>query len=579
MTAGVFGEIARDGEHLIVMVSGDDHELKQVAAALRKMTPLFEATDPPGALSGPLTWATVCQLGHTFAGTLLGKWMPGPRLTEWITAEFLRRASIAPCSDLKLPDGLVPRPYQLEGAAVIAATGRALIFDEPGTGKTATTILGLLERQARGEEIFPMVVVVPSWDVADVWARHARDWAPSWPSPNLYGGKDRRLGWGGLAITTYATARLDAATMQGPLARLRPRTVVADEVHYAKNESSQQSLALRRIAGHASAFIGLSGTPVTRDTGDIYPTLAAMDPLSWPARARMVKRYLMTTEDEYKETIEGLSPQMEAEFFAILMGQHRRVAKRDVLDQLPPKVYSVRRVELPPLWRRAYDQMEQDMLSELPDGSELEVMSVLAQLTRLSQLASSACDVEVTTEADPATGEEERHYTVTLKAPSWKVDALLEVLAERRGQQVAVFTVSRQLADIALAACREAGYRCGAITGKQARKARQADIDAFQARELDVMVATAGAGSLGITLTAAGTAVFLQRSWQLDQAIQPEDRLHRIGQEHDCVEIIDIIARSTVDDRVRELMRVKGGQLGQLVRDPRVARELLGGLL
>jgi hypothetical protein len=29
-----------------------------------------------------------------------------------------------------------------------------------------------------------------------------------------------------------------------------------------------------------------------------------------------------------------------------------------VLQQLPPKVYSVRQVELPPAYRKAYDQME-----------------------------------------------------------------------------------------------------------------------------------------------------------------------------------------------------------------------------
>jgi SNF2 family DNA or RNA helicase len=580
VTAGVFGEISGDGAHVVVIASGDDHEVKQAATAMRKMTPLFEGSKPPGALIGPLTWATVCQLGHTFSGNTLGRWVPGPRLTEWITAELLRRAGAGQeeREPLKLPEGLEPRPYQDEAARMIGTGGKFLLFDDPGTGKTVSALLGLLERQARGHEIFPMVVVVPSWDVGDVWARHAQAWAPAWPQPVMYGGKDRRLGWGGLAITTYATARLDAADVKGPLARLKAKSVIADEVHYAKNQSSLQSQALRRISQHAGTFLGLSGTPITRDTGDIHPTLSAMDPLSWPDRKRMVKRYCMTTDGEYEDKIEGLNPMMEPEFRAVLMGQYRRVAKADVLDQLPPKVYSVRRVEMPPEWRKAYDGMAAQMLADLPDGEELEVMSVLAQLTRLSQLASSACDVKVTVDYDPETGEEKKHYEVTLKAPSWKVDALLEVLSERKGRQVVVFSVSRQLADIAGAACQEAGYRCGYITGSQSKSARKDDIDAFQAGKLDVMIATAGAGSLGITLTAAGTAVFLQRSWQLDQAIQAEDRLHRIGQENDCVEIIDIIALATVDDRVRELLRIKGGQLSQLIRDPRIARELLGGL-
>jgi SNF2 family DNA or RNA helicase len=406
-----------------------------------------------------------------------------------------------------------------------------------------------------------------------------RKGAEVWPDPELYSGPNRVIhpDTAHIYITTYSTLRLDAADASGPLVKLKPKAVVCDEVHLAKNESSQQSRAVRRVAAHADTFVGLTGTPITRDTGDIYPVLAAMEPLSWPDRGRFVKRYLNTSDNGYAEAVEGLDQLREPEFRTALAGQYRRVAKSDVLDQLPPKVYSKRVVELPPAWRKAYDGMEQDMLADLPDGGELEVMSVLSQLTRLSQFASSACDVEVTLEPNEA-GDVVKHYAVTLRSPSWKVDALKGVLEERPGQQAVVFAESRQLIDIAGEALTHDGYRCGFITGTRSSKDRAADIDAFQAGELGIMLATSGAGSLGITLTAAGTCVFLQRSWQLDKAIQPEDRLHRIGQEHDCVEVIDIIARNTVDDRVRELLRVKGGHLGQLVRDPRIVKELLGGL-
>ena len=47
-------------------------------------------------------------------------------------------------------------------------------------GKTACTIAGLAEIQARGGEIFPAVIVVPSWDVADVWMREIAAWMPGW---------------------------------------------------------------------------------------------------------------------------------------------------------------------------------------------------------------------------------------------------------------------------------------------------------------------------------------------------------------------------------------------------------------
>lgn len=618
MTAGVYAELSANGTRIFLAVAGDDWEINAAAVALRTLTPLLKHTEPRGMLCAPATWVTVTQLAHTFSTDALGRWIPGPRLREWTLNEFLKRTAAeeqpavaqeiaantaGPAKQLQL------RPYQNQGASMLASAGKFLLFDEPGTGKTATTVTGLLRRHRAGTSIYPLLIVVPSWDVADVWAREIGTWAPELGEPVMYAGPNRGklLAAGSelaanapkpaaaqagparqqqhaarpvgpatetqILITTYATARIDAATAQGPLAKLRPAAVVADEVHFIKNHRSKQSQAVRRIAAHAGTFAGLSGTPVTRDTGDIHPALEAMDPDSWPSGERFRKRYLLIQEDEYSQTVQGLDPRTEAEFFTAIQGQHRRVAKADVLDQLPPKVHSVRRVELPPAWHRAYRTLEKDMLARLPDGTEMTVMSVLAQLTRLSQLASSAFDAVPKTNEDGSQG-----WDVTLREPSWKADVMLEILAERKGQQCVVFGVSRQLILIAERLAREAGYRTGLLTGKQGRRERQDGIDDFQAGKLDVMLATTGAGSLGITLTAAGTAIFLQRPWEYDKAVQPEDRLHRIGQEHDCVEVIDIVAKGTVDERVRELLRVKGGQLGQLVRDPRIARELLGGL-
>ena len=60
---------------------------------------------------------------------------------------------------------------------------------------------------------------------------------------------------------------------------------------------------------------------------------------------------------------------------------------------------------------------------------------------------------------------------MTLKAPSWKADALLEILAERPGHPVA-FAVSRPLIMIAGKQAEAAGLRVGYITGQHGRASR-----------------------------------------------------------------------------------------------------------
>lgn len=589
MSTALHGELTADGSTIVLVAAADDWETERVATALRQLTPLMRKSQPRGALLCPATWTAVTQLASTFSGGVLGSWIPGPRLQNWIIAEFTRRTAAATRQQIAsevVPDDLTARPYQLEAAAMIAAAGKIMISDDPGCGKTVSTILGLKARSLE-HDIFPLLIIVPSWDIGDVWTREIARWAPDWKEPAAWGGPVRwtyNPGHADTYLTTYATARRDAADASGPLMRFaRWSAIVLDEHHALKNDSTKQSSAARRLTAHAGTVVALSGTPVTRDTGDIYPVLAAMDPASWPSKERFRKRYCLLADGDYEERIEGLNPLTEREFRTALLGQLRRVAKADVLDQLPPKVYSVRRVEIPPEWRAAYDTMEQDMLAQLPPGDdgaagELPVMSTLAQLTRLSQLASSACDVAVTEEPDE-NGVLRKHYQVTLKQPCWTADALLGILAERPGHPVAVFAPSRQLVMLAGEACEKAGYRAGYITGRHTRRERTAAITAFQGGQLDLIAVTTGAGGQGITLTAADTVVFLKRPWPLEESIQAEDRAHRIGAEiHDSIEIIDIVTRDTVDERIRAALREKSSQLADFVQDPRIVRELLGGL-
>ena len=581
----IHAELTPCHERIVLVAGGlDPYSVADAARSLKALTPLFTKSDPPGALVVPATWPAVVQLGSTFGAA----WRPGPALTAWVADQVRRRTTSQP-SVYTPPIGLTPYPWQVEGAAMIAATGRVLITDEPGTGKTITAILGLVEWAAARHVEGPVVVVCPA-SVVDPWVEAWTVWAPHVRAVAWRGEPKRRRALAGTAdvyVTSYETARVDAPTVgtkeMRALIDLNPAAVVIDECHLIKNQQAQRSQAVRRLAKRAAAqhgaVVALSGTPITHHPGDLWPSLVALDPDAWPSRERWIHRYCQTLPGDYREEVLGLEPATEPEFRLTLLGQQRRVAKADVLEQLPPKVYSVRTVELPAKWRKAYDDMETQMLAELPDGTELSVMGVLAQLTRLSQLASAAADVhtEVLDEFDQF-GQPKVHTTVTLKAPSWKVDALLEVLEERPGEPVVVFAPSRQLIKLAGEKAAETGLRVGYVWGGQSMAERTATVAAFQAGELDVICVTTGAGGVGLTLTAARTCVFLQRPWSLVEALQAEDRCHRIGSErHDSIEIVDIVAKNTIDSRVRAVLRERAGQLADLVQDPRIVADLLGG--
>jgi SNF2 family DNA or RNA helicase len=585
----VVGELSADRSTIVLMGLGPDHAVAEAAKRLEFLTPLLKKSDPPGAMLCPASWSAAIQLSSTFGPA----WVAGPNLRLWLAEQVMART--APPTELAVtpPPGLVPRSYQVAGAAMIGAVGSALLFDDPGTGKTPTTILGLVERAAAGHPVLPIVVVAPS-AVVDSWVDHFQRWAPRWRVVAWRGSPARRrklIGLADIYVASYGTAARDAKTIDmrevhkgnAPLMALGARTIVADEVHRTKASGSTYSVAVRNLATRSINFVGLSGTPITHSPKDLWPALYSMAPTAYPSSERWALRYCLTAPGEYAVTVLGLNPMAEPEFRQTLLGQHRRVSKADVLTELPPKVYSVRQVEMPKQYREAYDAVEQEMLADLPDdGGELSPMTVLSQMTSLSALASAAADVETTWETveDPATGlpMEKRHQHITLKLPSWKVDELLDILDERPNAKVVSFAPSAQLMRLAGQKATDAGYRVGYVIGGQTAKERTANVDAFQRGELDLMCATTGAGGVGLTLTAASTVVFLQRPWSLVEALQSEDRCHRIGSEiHDSIEIVDIVAAHTIESRVRQVLVERAGQLSNLVQDPRIVAELLGG--
>lgn len=588
MSFTVYADLA--GEDIVLALAapnGVGREAKTLATLCAHVTEVkgMDPNSPMGTV--PLSWATVVQLRTQLRGALT----MSPALTEWVTAELVARMADYPEVfpgwlrswpeyRLAAEDTHPPREYQWQGAYEIARTGRCLVMDDPGTGKTLSAILGVLAMRAKGEVKGAVLVIAPnsvmdSW--VEAWTRWTHLTAKAWR-----GAPARRKAMAGLYdvyVAGYGTVRKDA---DGPLSWLNADAVIIDECHAIKNRDATQSKAVRKLAKSARVVIPMSGTPITHHPGDLFASFQAMDARTWTSYERFTERYLLQITGDYgRPEVLRLDPGAEPEFRDVLTGVHRRVAKADVLTQLPPKIYTTRSVELPGAYRRAYVEMEQEMLANLPDGEELPVMTALAQLQRLNQLSASACDVstEVVIEPDQyGVMVEKVRYHVTPKAPSWKAEAMVEVLAERPGRQSVVFSPSAGLIRVAAAYAIKAGYRVGLIIGGQSARARTATVTAFQDGELDVVLATTGAGGVGLTLTAADTVIFLQRPWSWVEASQAEDRAHRIGSEiHNAVEIVDIVATDTVDSRVREVLTGKAQSLADLLQDQRIASQAFGG--
>lgn len=596
----IYGELDEAGALIELSVeTANAWDIQDIQDRLRFCTPLFSTSDE-GHLTVPLSWAVVTQIVHSFPDVNRFKWVPGPRLSDWTVKEIINRSCQGDL--LSSEHARLPMSHQAAGAIAIGMNGRFLLADEPGAGKTATALMGLFELEKRGRTAFPALVVCPA-AVIDPWLEEISVVYPQLrPYCRAYRGPKRvqALKTAGvqLLVMSYETMRNDIgeAGFKSPLMDFPAKSVIFDECHKLCNHTTKQSIRARRLAKHIPNVIGASGTPITKNAGNFWPILNGMYPEAYPSRDRYKERYTLDKGSQYSfEEIGGLDPVREPEFRLAMQGTMRRVAKADVLD-LPPKTYETRWVEIPPAWRAAYEEMEADMIAHLPDAeytTALTAMSTLAKMTRLRQLASSACDVEVNEleEINEETGLPKQEIKVHPKLPCWKGEALLEILDElhqddpgflakgtiTHGRRpVIVFSPFKTLVKLAGSMAEKRGYKVGYITGGMTDAQRTSARLSFQGNELDLIAVSTGAGGTGLTLTAAEVVVYLNNPWSMVERLQSEDRAHRPGQTK-SVHYIDLETRNSVESRVRAALRDKSGNLAELLADPRVATEFMGG--
>jgi SNF2 family DNA or RNA helicase len=125
---------------------------------------------------------------------------------------------------------------------------------------------------------------------------------------------------------------------------------------------------------------------------------------------------------------------------------------------------------------------------------------------------------------------------------------------------------------------RAEGYRCVTIVGGMSAQAKDYAKNVFQTGQAQVCLATTQAGGVGLTLTAASCVVFLSRPFSIVDALQAEDRAHRIGSErHKVIDVVDIVTTDSVDQRVAEILRERGMSLQDFLTGAESVRALLKG--
>lgn len=450
-------------------------------------------------------------------------------------------------------------PFQKECVEKLERVKAVLIGDDMGLGKTIEAIALDLKRRSDFPNHKLKTLVICPLAMVSTWTRAWFAWSSDLrilPINN----KDRSYFVDELAGDAY-----DVFICHWPALRLMPELtevkwfhVIADEAHAIQNRKSKQSIALKEIpAGYKSA---LTGTPAFDKPDDLWSILNWLYPKYWSSYWKYYNDHIMFDNFNGYKTIVGVNNperlQQEMEAFYI------RRKKEDVLFDLPEKYYTQIDVELHPQQRRAYNSMKNDMLAWIGQQEHLPVVApvVIAQLTRLQQFACAFAEWD---------NDREK---MMLSEPSSKLDAVMDVI-ESTGQQVVVFSQFAQVIKLLAKRLEKKGITCGKFIGETPSDERSRIISGFQDGKIQVFAGTIAAGGVGITLTAASIVIFTDRSWSNALNLQAEDRLHRIGQKS-AVQVIDIIAKDTIDSKRIKVIQQKWAWIRRLIGDSKFDPEL-----
>ena len=470
-------------------------------------------------------------------------------------------------------------PHQVEVVEKFSNVRSRLVGDSMGVGKTVTGIgldLDLRKRHGKPGGHFRTLIICQKNGIS-IWVRHLlwfgvannRILAINPGDRSPFEKEMRKGAW----RHSYFICHWDVLTKLEDLSRkvsgkpfIEWHHIIADEAHLAKNMKAARTRELKSIK--APVKTALTGTPADDKPQELFSILQWLYPRKYTSYWKFVD-YYMEWEQSYTGYRVILGPKLKRmpELHRELEPFYIRRTLHDVRADMPKKSYSRIEIDLTPKQRRDYEAMRKWQVAQLGDDPESELVApvAIAVHQRLQQMALGTVVLDWTdVENGKADGPK-----VRITEPSPKLNAVMEAIETHEDEPFVVFTQFVDMADLVEAACQKRGIGVSKITGRIAnQKVRDQAVSNFQTGVTRVFVGTIGAAGTGITLNRAHTVIFVDRNWNPSKNEQATDRIYRIDNDAEPIQVIDIVARNTIDEYRLEKIGKKALWLQQLLTPP-----------
>lgn len=429
-----------------------------------------------------------------------------------------------------------PYPYQRKAEHHIIDHPACGLFLEMGLGKTVITLTAIDELLYNRFEVTRVLVVAPLRVAATVWAEEARKWdhLRHLRVQKVLGQRGQRVWALRQEADIYVINRENVDWLVRYFQAEWPfDMVVLDELSSFKSPQAARVKALRRVRPRICRVVGLTGTPAPNGLIDLWSQLYLLD-----RGERLGKtlggyrqRYFVEGRRNAQAVFEWLpKPGAQEAIYQQIGDICISMQARDYLE-LPERMDQYIPVFLPPAARRAYEQLERDLLLPLAQDAVITAQTAAVAANKLLQVANGAVyDAEQTA-----------HEIHTAK-----LEALEDLIEQANGQPVLVYYGYRHDVQRILKKFPEA---------RQLLTSR--DVENWNAGQYPILLAHPDSAGHGLNLQMGGhIVIWYGLTWSLEKYKQANARLHRQGQQRP-VTVYHLVAQGTLDQRV---LRVLAGR-------------------
>lgn len=429
-----------------------------------------------------------------------------------------------------------PHPYQRYCIDRVVKDQAIGLFLDMGLGKTVITLSAIMELKYGRFAVNKVLVIAPKKVAEATWQQEASKWdfLRNLRFATVLGSAKNRIKELYRPADIYVINRENVDWLVDYYKNDWPfDMVVVDESSSFKSHRAKRFKALASIRPHIRRIVELTGTPSPNSLMDLWSQLYLLD-----GGARLGKYYTHFRDRFFdpgkrtREVIYSYDPKDGAQQF--IMGRISDICismKASDYLQLPDCIIDDIPVELDAKAKKAYNQLERDMVLALPDG-DIDVASAAGLSNKLQQLANGAV-------YDDEHGVHEVH--------NCKLEAFLELLEKLNGQHALVFYNFKHDLSRIQDALKTSKLRVRVFQGAEEEKD-------WNSGKIDVLLAHPASTAYGLNLQDGGHhIIWFGLNWSLELYQQANKRLHRQGQKEPVI-IHQLICTGTRDEDLVEAL-------------------------